>query len=120
MRGIFAASQNQEAGKPSVGRLDSTLREGYWREVCDRGKRITQYLNRWTLAAAYVHEEPESVRLFALEGDCPFGDLLCTRKNGKHAKFKVPILDGGEKFSNMLSMLLSHSGASPPLRLSFL
>ena len=117
---IVATRQHRDAGKPGAEHLGSTLGERRWRKICDRVKRIMPCLDRCASAAAGVREEPESVRLFALEGDCPFGDLLCTRKNGKHAKFKVPILDGGEKFFNMLSMLLSHSGASPPLRLSFL
>ncbi len=70
-------------------------------------------LDRWASAAAGVREEPESVRVVAVEGVSPVGDLLCTGMSGRLSKFRLLILDGGERFSNTLSMLLSRSRASP-------
>ena len=70
-------------------------------------------LDRWASAAAGVREEPESVRVVAVEGVSPVGDLLCTGMSGRLAKFRLLMLDGGERFSNTLSMLFSHSRASP-------
>ena len=116
---IVATRQHRDAGKPGAEHLGSTLGERRWRKICDRVKRIMPCLDRCASAAAGVREEPESVRLFALEGVCPFGDLLCTRKNGRLAKFRLLILNGGERFSTRYPCSCPIPELPPP-RLSLL